>query len=170
MKSGQTSGVLCLVLVAVCMLNGCGNERVATAELDAAQEEAVQMVETTVSEEPEERVGIGPELAESASRGREVYHTFCVACHMPDGKGLSPSFPPLANSDYLMEDPTRAIRQVIYGKEGEMVVNGISYNGIMPAQPLDNEQTADVMNYVMNEWGNEASVLITPEMVKEERE
>ena len=171
MRIVQTQWFVCLTFLGIFIFTGCGSEGASTAVAEAT-EEASEVVEETVAEDVEDDGDTAneAELAASAERGSEVYNTFCVACHMPDGNGLAPSFPPLAKADYLMADATRAIRQVIYGKEGEMVVNGVTYNGIMPAQPLDDEQTADVLNYVMNEWGNEASMLITPEMVKEERE
>ena len=35
--------------------------------------------------------------------------THCGACHQPNGQGLAGAFPPLAESDYLMKDRTRAI-------------------------------------------------------------
>ena len=169
MKTTQTLWFICLTFLSVSLFTACGSDGASTAVAEA-EEEVTEAVEEAAAEVEEESTDLGPELAESAARGSEVYSTYCIACHMQDGNGLAPSFPPLANSDYLMADATRAIRQVIYGKEGEMVVNGVTYNGIMPAQPLDDEQTADVLNYVMNEWGNEASLLITPEMVKAERE
>lgn len=118
-----------------------------------------------------QETGAAPNAALSASMtsGAQVYTTYCIACHQKEGQGMTGAFPPLAKSDYLMADATRAIRQVLYGYTGEMVVNGVTYNNAMPAQPLDDKQTADVLNYVMNTWGNTSTGLITPEMVAAER-
>ena len=39
--------------------------------------------------------------------GSKIYTTYCVSCHQADGQGLSALYPPLAGSDYLMEDLKR---------------------------------------------------------------
>lgn len=105
------------------------------------------------------------ELAESIKRGEQVYMTSCVSCHMEDGTGMQGAFPPLAQSDYLMADTYRAIKQTKEGVQGEMTVNGITYYGFMPAQDLNEKQLADVMNYIRNSWGNKGG-LVTVEDIK----
>lgn len=107
----------------------------------------------------------GKELAESIERGEQVYMTHCVSCHMEDGTGMQGAFPPLAQSDYLMADTHRAIKQTKEGVQGEMTVNGVTYYGFMPAQDLNEKQLADVMNYIRNSWGNKGG-LVTVEDVK----
>jgi len=86
--------------------------------------------------------------------GEEVYMNNCVACHQSEGEGVKGAFPPLAGSDYLLADKNRAIKQIIQGSSGEMVVNGETYNSIMPAQPISDQEIVDVMNFVLNSWGN----------------
>ena len=48
-------------------------------------------------------------------QGEALYGVHCGACHQPNGQGLAGAFPPLAESDYLMKDRTRAIATVIQG-------------------------------------------------------
>ena len=98
------------------------------------------------------------------SDGKEVYDISCVNCHMKDGQGLEHTFPPLAASDYLMEDPIRALKQVKYGSSERMIVNGIAYEGIMPAQELSNQQIVDVINYCLNAWGNDGGKVTMDDM------
>lgn len=89
-------------------------------------------------------------------RGKQVYMQLCFACHMPDGKGLPKVFPGLANSDYLLADTDRAIRVVVKGLTGPITVNGETFNSAMPAQAqLNDDQVADVVTYILNEWGND---------------
>ncbi|HEX2855346.1 MAG TPA: copper-containing nitrite reductase [Opitutaceae bacterium] len=88
-------------------------------------------------------------------RGKQVFLTSCFACHMANGEGLPGVFPPLANSDYLKADKTRAIRVVTKGLSGPVVVNGKTYNSMMPPQTFTDAQVADVLTYVMNTWGND---------------
>ncbi len=105
-----------------------------------------------------------PDLKESIKLGEEVYQGYCFACHMSEGEGIPGAFPPLAKSDYLMADKTRSIQQVMHGSEGEMVVNGETYNSMMPPQPLTDEEIAHVLNYVRNSWGNEGEVVTFAEV------
>src|SRR5690606_29207462 len=73
------------------------------------------------------------DLKASIERGKEVYNTQCISCHMEKGEGIEAVFPPLAKSDYLMADKNRSIKQILEGASGEIKVNGKTYNGEMPA-------------------------------------
>ena len=66
-------------------------------------------------------------LTESINRGKNVYMANCLSCHMMNGEGISGTFPPLAKSDYLMADSSRAIRVALYGQSDEITVNGVKY-------------------------------------------
>jgi nitrite reductase (NO-forming) len=105
------------------------------------------------------------DLAASSERGKEIYLRNCVSCHMDQGEGLEGIFPPLANSDYLLADKKRAIKQTLYGVSGEMTVNGKVYNGEMNGFDITDEEMSDLMNYIFNSFGNKGGI-ITPEDVK----
>ncbi|MDX5421049.1 MAG: cytochrome c [Hymenobacteraceae bacterium] len=108
-------------------------------------------------------------LKESIQRGEKIYAANCQSCHMPEGEGMPGVFPPLAKSDYLMKDQKRAIRSVLHGVTGAITVNGQQYNMDMPAQNyLSDQEVADVLNYIQNNWGNKAKA-VTPAQVKAER-
>ncbi|MCU0451554.1 MAG: cytochrome c [Bernardetiaceae bacterium] len=110
------------------------------------------------------------DLNASKKRGEALYQANCVACHQAAGEGIPGAIPPLAKADYLMKDTKRAIRQVLHGAKGEMVVNGVKYNNEMPGQShLKDQEVADVLNYVMNSWGNKAAKPLTAAQVKPER-
>lgn len=104
-------------------------------------------------------------LEKSIKRGADIYADFCVSCHLPKGEGVKKTFPPLAQSDFLMNKREESIRGVKYGQQGEIVVNGITYNNTMPSMGLDDEEIADVMNYILNSWGNSGKAPVTPEEV-----
>ncbi len=104
---------------------------------------------------------------ESINDGQEIYQDFCVQCHLANGTGVSGVFPPLKASDYLFENIEKSIAGVKYGLRGEIVVNEETYDGVMTAQGLDNEEIADVMNYILNNWGNRYENQITPMQVNE---
>jgi nitrite reductase (NO-forming) len=88
------------------------------------------------------------------AEGESIYNRTCVACHQKNGEGLPNIFPPLKDSDYLLTDKQRAIEQILNGSQGEIIVNGKKYNGVMPPQILTDEQVRDVLNYSLNNWGN----------------
>lgn len=103
-------------------------------------------------------------LEQSIADGKEIYADFCLQCHMAKGEGVEGAFPPLANSDYL-KNIDQSIHAIKYGLKGPIKVNGESYNGNMITQGLDEEEIADVMNYILNSWGNSSTVIITEEKV-----
>lgn len=110
------------------------------------------------------------ELKESMVRGEKLYATNCQSCHMANGQGVAAVFPPLAKSDYLMKDKVRSIKQILYGAQGEMVVNGKTYNGQMMAYDmLSDQEIADLLNYIRNTWGNKGEI-VKPEEVEKVRE
>ncbi|MEG3660059.1 cytochrome c [Arenibacter palladensis] len=104
-------------------------------------------------------------LEESINRGAEIYADFCINCHMANGEGVEKTFPPLAKSDFLLNKREESIRGVKYGQQGYILVNGVAYNNIMPPMGLEDEEIADVMNYVLNSWGNKSDSIVTPEEV-----
>ena len=106
-------------------------------------------------------------LKQSILDGEEIYQDFCLQCHLDNGKGVENAFPPLAESDYLQNNIETSIRGVKYGLRGEITVNGKTYNGVMVNQGLDEEEIADVMNYILNSWGNKAEGQITVAQVLE---
>ena len=106
-------------------------------------------------------------LAKSIANGKTVYTNNCMNCHMEDGKGLEGAFPPVAKSDYLKRPSKDLIAVILKGQSGEIKVNGVVYNGMMPAQDyLSDQEIADVLNYINNSWGNKNLKPILPAQVK----
>ena len=108
------------------------------------------------------------DLKSSMARGKDVYTTQCITCHMEQGEGIEGLYPPLAKSDYMMADKKRSIEQVLYGVTGEIKVRGVTYDGVMTGVDLSDEEVSDVLNYVRNSFGNKGAAL-TPEEVKAAR-
>lgn len=165
-KSSYLSLLPAMVFVAMAFFacGGSGSDAQNSPDTESAAPAAPE-AEAEVDEEA---------LQASIERGEVVYTGvgICITCHQANGQGQEGLFPPLAKSDYLMADRVRSIRQILYGANGEMVVNGVTYNGAMPAMglTLNDQQVADVLNYVMNSWGNENKDMITPAEVAEQRE
>lgn len=105
------------------------------------------------------------DLKASSTRGKEIYITYCISCHMEQGEGADGFYPPLAKADYLMADKKRSILQVLNGASGEMKVNGYTYNETMSGFALTDREVSDVLNYVRNSFGNKGEA-VRPEEVK----
>ena len=110
-----------------------------------------------------------------AQQGMLVYNKpTCVACHQADGKGTPGQFPPLIQTDWILEpEPGRIIRAVLYGLNGPIEVKGQNYNGAMVPwkDSLTDEEIAAVLTYVRQNpaWGNHAPE-VKPERVKAVRD
>ncbi len=89
-----------------------------------------------------------------------MYAANCTACHQANGQGIPGAFPPLAGghaADLANAEGGREylVSSLLYGVQGELVVNGTSYAGVMPAwQQLSDDQIAAVLNYVTTAWDN----------------
>ncbi|MGL6162203.1 copper-containing nitrite reductase [Microbulbifer sp.] len=126
-----------------------------------AEGAAVQSIPEEKAPEP-----VGAQSREERiARGERIYQSACAACHMPDGRGVARTFPPLAASDYLNADVERAIRAVGEGLQGEILVNGETYNNVMPRLNLAAEEIANVLTFVYSRWDN-SGVEVTPDKVE----
>lgn len=105
------------------------------------------------------------DLKASIARGKEVYGSYCISCHMEQGEGIETVYPPLAKSDYLMADKKRSISLTLKGLSGEIKVNGKTYNGEMTGFDLTDQEVSDVLNYIRNSFGNKGGAVM-PEEVK----
>ena len=109
---------------------------------------------------------VQPSLKSSIERGKQVYNTYCLSCHQADGKGVQRLNPPLLNTEYVSGDKKRLIGIILNGLDGEIEVDGETYNNVMASHDfLKDEQIADVLTYVRNSFGNKYS-LVTPAEVK----
>ena len=91
-----------------------------------------------------------------------------MACHQANGEGIPNAFPPLAKSDFLNADHNRAIGILLNGRSGPITVNGKNFDSVMPAVALNDEQIANVLTYVLNNFGNNGGQ-VTPSQVKAKR-
>ncbi len=103
---------------------------------------------------------------ERVEAGSRVYSQNCAACHQPNGLGLANAFPPLAESDYLNANKNRAIDVLLNGLSEEIVVNGETYDGVMPLLRLSDDDIANVLTYVYATWGNSGAVVTAREVAR----
>jgi mono/diheme cytochrome c family protein len=113
---------------------------------------------TSVAHNKDERIEIG----------KRLYAITCIPCHQANAQGIPYRYPPLAESDYLNADKDRAIKVLINGRQGPIMVNGLGFTNSMPKFPLTDEQIANVLTYVYNSFGNSGTE-VTPTDVKTAR-
>lgn len=102
--------------------------------------------------------------------GSVVYAANCVACHQTSGMGLAGVFPPLVGSDWVIENDERLVQILLHGIQGELIVNGETYNGVMPAfSQLTDDELGAVLTYIRQDWGNNGTG-ITAEQVASGRD
>lgn len=102
--------------------------------------------------------------------GARLYSQHCLTCHGPEGKGADDLIPPLSQTDWVMGDKGRLIRIMLMGLSGEITVNGQKYNQEMPSyNHLSDEEIADLLTFIRNEFGNKSGAVIAGEIFEERK-
>ncbi len=68
-------------------------------------------------------------------------------------------------SHFLNADKQESIRVLIHGRQGEIAVNGQTYNNNMPSLLLSDEDIANALTYTYNSFGNSGKE-VTPDEVR----
>lgn len=92
----------------------------------------------------------GPAEIDMVAMGRGVYSRSCQVCHQGSAEGLPNIYPPLANADWMSDNPDRLIKVILSGLSGPIEVNGNTYNNAMTpfGQVLSDLQIAAVLTYL----------------------
>ena len=95
----------------------------------------------------------------SITRGKQVYAEQCLVCHQVDGLGVPHMNPPLSKTKWVLGDKNELIKIVLKGLNTEIEINGDSYSNVMPPHEttMNDQQIADVLTYIRNNFGNKAS-------------
>lgn len=90
------------------------------------------------------------------SQGKVLYEYHCANCHMENGAGLAGLIPPLADSDYLMENQSKLACIIRNGISDTLRVNGFLYEQPMAGVPqLNAVEINNIINYINHAWGND---------------
>ncbi len=101
------------------------------------------------------------------SSGSALYKSHCSNCHMDDGEGLEALIPPLTDTIYLKTNRDKLACFVAYGLKDTIVVNGKTYDGVMPAEThLAPIEIAKLLTYVTNAFGNNQGIYDLAEVEK----
>jgi mono/diheme cytochrome c family protein len=104
-------------------------------------------------------------LASSIERGKKVYTERCLTCHQIDGGGVQNMNPPLTKTKWVLGDKTQLIQIVLKGMSTGVEIDGDSYHNVMASHAdLNDQQIADVLTYVRNNFGNKAKAVTVAEV------
>jgi cytochrome c551 len=97
--------------------------------------------------------------------GETLFLQYCSNCHQQDGAGLADLYPPLLESDYMENNFEEVICIIKNGKQGEIVVNGKTYNQLMPPlNMLTDLEIAEIATYIFNNFGHERGLVPVKEV------
>ena len=100
----------------------------------------------------------------SIQRGQVIYKTHCLTCHQADGGGVGTLNPPFVQQ-WAGGEKSRIIRMILKGSVGKVEIDGDNFSNTMPAQPtFTDQQIADVLTYVRNNFGIKASAVTAAEV------
>ena len=101
----------------------------------------------------------------SLERGKTIYTTYCLACHQADGSGVPGLNPPLIKTKWVLGDKKQLITILLKGMDEPIEVDGEEYSNVMASHAfLKDQEVADVLNYVRNNFGNKASGVTSAEV------
>lgn len=102
---------------------------------------------------------------ESLMAGKTVYDSYCLPCHMSNGKGAPGMNPPLTGTKWVLGNKERLIKVVLQGLSEPVEIKGEIYQNVMASHAfLSDQQVADVLTFVRKSFGNNASVVETSEV------
>ena len=104
-------------------------------------------------------------LKASLERGKVVYTTSCLVCHQADGGGVPRMNPPLSKTKWVLGDKKELITLMLKGMNEPIEIEDEEYHNPMPPhKELSDQQIADVLTYVRNNFGNKASAVTSGEV------
>lgn len=142
-------------------------ELVAERGVSAAGIVSATAAATATTQPADQAAGAGADAAAGADAGAQAAadidgataYAPCAACHQATGLGLPGAFPPLAGHgpELYVADRVYPILVLLYGVMGQIQVDGLPYNGLMPSHAhLGDAELAAILNHVMTSFGNDA--------------
>ena len=112
---------------------------------------------------PWDQVTDGTPVDEMARVGERAYQIRCAPCHLPNGAGLPPSYPPLSGSPIVLGPVAAHVEIVLVGR-----VRRGAERAIMPAfaDVARDAELAAILTFERNAWGNRAGAIRPSEVAR----
>ncbi len=97
--------------------------------------------------------------AESAAAGERAYLNRCAPCHLPEGSGLPPSYPPLVGSAVVAGPVDLHVRYALWGSRG--IARPRAGAAQMPGfhGATSDAELAAILTWERNAWGHDAGIV-----------
>ncbi|NHO31555.1 c-type cytochrome [Acetobacter sp. LMG 1636] len=95
----------------------------------------------------------------AGTAGADIYVQQCAICHRNDGGGVARMFPPVAGNPVVVSNDPTSVAHIIVAGGVLPLTNWAPSTVAMPAYQhiLNDQQIADVVNFIRSSWGNKAS-------------
>lgn len=105
---------------------------------------------------------------DDSKTGAALYVDNCAACHRTDGSGYTRFFPELRGNPVVMTDDATSLIHVVLTGNTLPGVQGAPSSITMPAfgWRLNDQQVADVVNFIRTNWGNKAPEITAKDVAK----
>ena len=141
----------------MCKVNSCGNEARAR-KMPVAFVLIVSCMMSFCTSKPSN--DSSPKFQQYFVKGEQLYEKHCSNCHQKNGSGLGQLYPPLDSSDYMRDSLDEVLCLIRYGKSGEIIVNGKSYNQQMPGiSELTHLEIAQIATFIYNSWTHKKGLI-----------
>lgn len=171
--SRRVVGGKVLVRIWLAMVFGCAEPgktdaaavmTVGSVEVPSPEPEPAPEPEPEPVTDPMMGLSVDDREAKLFEMGAQVYAADgvgrCAVCHGDAGEGIRGAMPPLVGDRPWMNDCFRQGSIVLFGMTGTIVVDGLTYDGVMPPQgdQLGDLDVAAVSTFVNRSWGNDGPV------------
>ena len=149
MKKRNTFFLIAIGFTAISFLTSCGGGS------DTKKTDETQVAEQVAPAVPS---------AEQMAAGEKIFNEKCKACHQADGNGIANVFPTLKGSNFLLTKTKLAVEQVLNGSAAVVADRTVKYPAPMPPQVSTHEDAVNVINYVLNSFGNKGGMITVDEV------
>jgi mono/diheme cytochrome c family protein len=100
--------------------------------------------------------------------GGAVYSGACASCHGFDAKGFPPYMPALVGNPVVLDHDPSSLINLMLNASIPLVAEGTPDAYRMPQfrQQLSDQDIADVITFIRNGWGNEATAVTATQVAK----
>ncbi|SEW32004.1 c-type cytochrome [Chitinophaga arvensicola] len=106
-----------------------------------------------------------PVAGSSVARGKKVYEQYCLTCHQVDGSGVPHLNPPLIKTTFVLGEKPALVQVILKGMQSSVPIDDEYYSNNMPPHNfLKDQEIADVLTYVRNNFGNKAGAVTAAEV------
>lgn len=98
-----------------------------------------------------------PKPKNQLERGKLVYNTYCLSCHMENGAGVPRMTSSLVKSPFVLGSKKKLVEIVLLGSDAFVDEPNRNYKNLMaPLDNLTDQEIADVLTFIRKNFGNNA--------------